>query len=70
MELISEVSESKIISNSGSLAKIYIDGCFLLNHSGVYIDLHKQYMVHNFFISISEVSEMKISYYDFKVNNN
>ncbi|ESQ42229.1 hypothetical protein EUTSA_v10013648mg [Eutrema salsugineum] len=54
-------SDSKIITNSGSLAKVNVAYVFHEHDAADEVDLPKRNMVRNFFTSISGVREMKIS---------
>ncbi|VVB16812.1 unnamed protein product [Arabis nemorensis] len=56
-----DLSDSKTITNSGSLAKVDIVYVFNENDCADVVDLPKRNMVRNFFTSISGVSYMKIS---------
>ncbi|EFH50341.1 predicted protein [Arabidopsis lyrata subsp. lyrata] len=56
-----DLSESKVITNSGSLAKVNIVYVFNENDCADVVDLPRRNMVRNFFISISGVRDMKIS---------
>ncbi|KAG7556122.1 FBD domain [Arabidopsis suecica] len=56
-----DLSESKVITNSGSLAKVNIVYVFNENDCADVVDLPRRNMVRNFLISISGVRDMKIS---------
>ncbi|KAL0709901.1 hypothetical protein Bca4012_016879 [Brassica carinata] len=56
-----DLSDCKIITNSGSLAKVDIVFVFSENDTADLIDLPKRDMVRNFFTSISGVTDMKLS---------
>ncbi|XP_023636250.1 FBD-associated F-box protein At5g22730 isoform X1 [Capsella rubella] len=56
-----DLSESKIITNSGSLAKVNVVYVFNEHDSADVADLPKRNMVRNFLTSISGVRDMKIS---------
>ncbi|KAL0843471.1 hypothetical protein Bca101_016716 [Brassica carinata] len=58
-----DLSDSKIITNSGSLAKVNLVFLFSENDTAVVIDLPKRDMIRNFFTSISGVTDMKLSAY-------
>ncbi|KAG7610057.1 FBD domain [Arabidopsis suecica] len=63
LNLETDQYESKTIRNSGSLTKVNLLGYFHMknNDDDDEVDLQKRDMVHNFFTSISGVSDMKIS---------
>ncbi|AED93066.2 F-box/FBD/LRR protein [Arabidopsis thaliana] len=63
LNLEADQYESKTIRNSGSLTKVNLLGYFHMknNDDDDEVDLQKRDMVHNFFTSISGVSDMKIS---------
>ncbi|KAJ4907987.1 FBD-associated F-box protein [Raphanus sativus] len=56
-----DLSDSKIITNSGSLAKVDIVFVFSENDTADLIDLPKRDMIRNFFTSISRVTDLKLS---------
>ncbi|CAL9231197.1 unnamed protein product [Arabidopsis halleri] len=58
-----DISESKIITNSASLAKVNIVYVFNENDCADVVDLPRRDMVRNFLTSISGVRDMKISVY-------
>ncbi|KAL0709902.1 hypothetical protein Bca4012_016880 [Brassica carinata] len=58
-----DLSDSKIIANSGSLAKVNLVFLFSENDTADVIDLPKRDMIRNFFTSISGVTDMKLSAY-------
>lgn len=67
LKFCNEVSESKTISNSGSLVRFSVDNSFRLKNRADDADLRKRYMVGNFFTTISGVKDMRISYDAYKV---
>lgn len=56
-----DLSDSKILINSGSLAKVNVVYVFNENDCADVVDLPKRNMVRNFLTSISGVTDMKIS---------
>ncbi|KAG2311145.1 hypothetical protein Bca4012_025599 [Brassica carinata] len=62
-----DLSESKIITNAVSLEKVNVAFVFGDTDFGGVVDLPKRNMVRDFFNSISEVREMKISLYTMEV---
>lgn len=56
-----DLSDSKVITNSRSLAKVNIVFVFSENDTADVIDLPKRDMIRNFFTSISGVTDMKLS---------
>ena len=56
-----DLSGSKIITNSGSLAKVNVVYVFNENDCADVVDIPRRNMVRNFLTSISGVSDMKIS---------